>query len=197
MRIPMFGFALLAFLLLAVVLAVAVFFAFRSGEQGKTKLGGFAGCAIALALLVVAGLGAIGTLIVGLVSIPGEAIRHGPVKSFEWRWNSEEDATVPAPDAPRSSRAEAPFRVRVELRGTQDSHEVMRWIRKRTDERTTISVHEERDAKGEAVTIVEITPRLDVHDRGQLEEIFRDLKRDIPDLKLPAGGRIELRGPDD
>ena len=195
MRFPMFGFALLVFLLLATVLAVAVFFAFKSGEQGKTKLSGFAGCMIALALLAIAGIGAIGSIVVGVVSIPNEMSRRGPVKSFEWHWNS--DSSAPDPDEPDSAKEEAPFRVRVELRGTQDSQSVMRWIRKRTDERTSIGVHEEVDKDGDTVTVVEITPRLDVHDRKEIQEIFEELKKDLPDLKLPAGGRIELRGPND
>jgi len=119
LRMPMFGFFALGFLFFATVVAVAVWLAVRSGEKGTTKLGGFAGCAIALALLAIAGLGAIGALIVGLVSIPGEAVRHGPVKSFEWHWNSDSS------DEPKSQE-DAPFHVRVELRGTQDSQSVMR-----------------------------------------------------------------------
>jgi hypothetical protein len=186
----MFGFVLLVFLLLATILAVGVFLAFKSGEQGKTKLGGFAGCAIALALLVIAGLGAVGAVVVGLVSIPGEAVRHGPVKSFEWHWNSDSS------DEPKS-HDDVPFHVRVELRGTQDSQSVMRWIRKRTDERTTLSVHEENDESGKPFTVVEITPRLDVHDRRELQEIFEKLHRDLPDLRLPEGGRIVIKDPDE
>jgi hypothetical protein len=75
----MFGFVLLVFLLLATILAVGVFLAFKSGEQGKTKLGGFAGCAIALALLVIAGLGAVGAVgrRVGLDPGRGRAPRPG------------------------------------------------------------------------------------------------------------------------
>jgi hypothetical protein len=188
----MFGFALLAFLLLAVVIAVAVFFAFKSGEQGKTKLGGFAGCLIALALLVIAGMGAIATMIVAAVSIPGEAMRHGPVRSFEWHWNSDD-----APDAPHAADSDAAFRVRVELRGTADNQSVMRWIRKNTDERTMLSVHEETDSKGEPCTVIDITPRLDVRDKRDLREIFESLQRDLPELKLPAGGRIEIKDPDE
>ncbi len=93
MHIPMFGFVLLAFLLLGVVLAVAVFFAFKSGNAGQTRLSGPAGCLIALALLVIAGIGAIGLAIVALVTLPAEAMKHGPVKSFELQFPDEE--TVP------------------------------------------------------------------------------------------------------
>ncbi|MDZ4773268.1 MAG: hypothetical protein SGI72_09060 [Planctomycetota bacterium] len=195
MRFPMFGFVLLAFLLLAVVLAVAVFFAFKSGEQGKTKLSGFAGCAIALALLVIAGIGAVGLLIVAAIAAPNEWARRGPVKSMELHWN--EDSAAPAPDAPDHHMHKPAFKVRVELRGSQDTQDVMRWIRRETDERTTLSVHEERDSNGNVVTAIEITPRLEVQDRKELREIFDELKRDLPDLNLPAGGRVEFRGPND
>jgi hypothetical protein len=195
MRFPMFGFALLAFLLLAVVVAVAVFFAFKSGEQGKTKLSGLAGCAIALALLMIAGIGAIGTIIVGVVSIPGEAVRHGPVKSFEWRW--DHDSSAPDPDEPHSTSKHSPLHVRVELRGTADTQSVMRWIRKRTDADTAISVHDERDANGEEFTVIEISPRLDAHDRREVEELFDELESELPELRLPSGGRVEIKRPDD
>src|SRR5690349_11472865 len=124
MHIPMFGFVLLAFLLLGVILAVAVFFAFKSGTAGQTKLSGPAGCLIALALLVIAGIGATGLAIVALVTIPAEAVKHGPVKSFELRFPEDDE------HAESGLRRVLGPHVTIELRGLQDPSEVMKWLRK-------------------------------------------------------------------
>ncbi len=84
--LPMFGFAALAFLMIGVILAVACWVAFRSGASGSTKLGGFAGCMVAVALVFVAGLGAIACLLVVAVTAPAEIARNGPVKKIEAHW---------------------------------------------------------------------------------------------------------------
>jgi hypothetical protein len=194
----MFGFVLLSFLLLAVVLAVAVFFAFKSGQAGQTRMSGPAGCMVALALLVIAGIGGLGLLIVGLVNIPNEAVKHGPVKSWEFRWDDEgEGREAPAPDAPRASDERDEVRLTVTLRGLEDPSKVMKWLRKRTDADTKISVREDKDADGKPVTVIELSVDADHELSRDLREVRRDLERDLPDLKLPTGIKVEFRGPDD
>lgn len=193
MRIPMFGFALLAFLLLAVVLAVAVFFAFRSGEHGKTKLSGCAGCAVALGLAFVAGLGALGLAVVSLLNVKTEWIRHGPVKSAEFEWRD----TTQGPDGRGTGAIEAPVRLRLELRGGMDEQDFMKWLRRETSAETMIGVHEEEAASGERVTVVELTLPTSDHARRDLARARRELEKALPDLRLPTGARIEFKGPDD
>ena len=202
MTIPMFGFVLLSFLLLAVVLAVAVFFAFRSGESGHTKVSGPAGCLIAFALLLIAGVGAAGLFVVALIRVPTEAVRHGPLESIEWRWDKEAGATVPADGSEgsegRNSRGmQGTLRVTAELRGTQDPSDVMKWLRRRTDAETHIAVREERDEVGEMVTIVELTLPPDHDVARELRQMRRELERDLPDLNLPSGVKVTFRGPDE
>lgn len=208
-RVPMFGFGLLLFVLLAVVLAVAVFLAFKSGEQGKTKLGGCAGCAIAMALLLIAGMGALGLVIVAIVSIPDEAVRRGPVKKFELHWG--EDANAPrtadggesvrselAPgDSPTPAPAPSPLRLRLELRGMADASSVIRWLRPRVDEDAVISVAEGRDDAGRSFTVLDVTIPLSPQDREGLTRLRHDLERDLPDFHMPTGVTLELRGPDE
>lgn len=193
MRIPMFGFALLAFLFLALILAVAVFFAFRSGEQGKTKLGGCAGCAIALGLVCVAGLGAFGFSIVALANLKSEWIRHGPVKSaeFEWRDTLEDSRSEP------EGRTAAPLHLRLELRGEVDSREFLKWLRQGTDEGTLLAVHEEQHSDGTTVTVVELSLPTSEHARAELARVRRDLERALPDLRLPTGGKVVFKDPDE
>jgi hypothetical protein len=75
-RTPMFGFAVLAFLLLCAILAFAVWFATRGAvDPNRTRISGPAGCAIGCALLAIAGLGAIATAFVLIVNLPGEIAR--------------------------------------------------------------------------------------------------------------------------
>src|SRR5438034_7536604 len=104
--LPMFAFYLLAFLLVAAVLAVAVFLAFKSGAQGQTKLGGCAGCAIAFALLLVAGLGAVGIGFVALMHLPNQALRRGPFRRFHMEFPEEGSTTPTPPTAPGASSGE-------------------------------------------------------------------------------------------
>lgn len=212
-RVPMFGYGLLLFALLAVVLAIAVFLAFKSGEKGTTKLGGCAGCAIALALLLIAGMGALGLVIVSVVSLPDEAVRRGPVRKFELHWGEDRsapapsesgesvrselapgDAPTPAP-APGGAPAPSPLRLRLELRGMADASSVIRWLRPRVDEGTVIAVGEGRDEAGATFTTIDLTIPLDAHDRDELKRLRHDLERDLPDFKLPTGVTVELRGP--
>lgn len=187
MHVPMFGFVLLAFLMLAVVLAVAVFFAFKSGNAGQTKLSGPAGCFIALALLVIAGIGAIGLSIVALVTIPSEMFKRGPVKSVELQ--------MPGDEKPGSS-VHGPH-LSIELRGLQDPSDVMKWLRKRTDSETRIAVHEGRDKSGKPVTVVELTLPDDHDVAHELRDMRRELEEDVPDLRLPKSVKIEFRGPEE
>jgi len=190
MHIPMFGFVLLAFLLLGVILAVAVFFAFKSGNAGQTKLSGPAGCLIALALLAIAGIGAIGLTIVALVTIPSEMIKHGPVKSAKVEFPEDDKGGVAGAGRHGSH-------LTIELRGAQDASDVMKWLRKRTDSETSIAVHAGRDTSGQPVTVIELTLPEDHDVTQELRDMRRDLEEDVPDLRLPKSVRIEFRGPDE
>ncbi len=199
MHVPMFGFVLLAFLLLGVVLAVAVFFAFKSGNAGQTKLSGPAGCLIALALLVIAGIGAVGLGIVAVVTLSSEAVRHGPVKSFEFKFPEDEGrgqgGTHAGVDAGKSE-AQGPH-LTIELRGLQDPADVMKWLRKQTDSQTRIAVHESKDKSGETVTVIELMLPEDHDVTNELRDMRRDLERDMPDLRLPKSVKVEFRGPNE
>jgi hypothetical protein len=193
----MFGFVLLAFLLLAVVLAVAVFFAFKSGNAGQTKLSGPAGCLIALALLVIAGVGAVGLGIVAVVTLSSEAVKHGPVKSFELQFPEDEgNERAGSGMGMEKSEVRGPH-LTIELRGLQDPADVMKWLRKRTDSETRIAVHEGKDKSGKVVTVIELTLPEDHDVTNELRDMRRDLERDVPDLRLPKSVRVEFRGPEE
>lgn len=191
-RIPMFGFALLIFVFLAVILAIAVFFAFKSGAQGKTKLGGFAGCMVALALLFIAGVAGIALVILSLMSIPSEAVRHGPVKSFEFQWRDNS----PEPSDPHAE-SPSPVHGRIELHGVVDATPVLKWLREKTDPSTHLAVREDKDADGQACTVIELTRPMDQGEREEWRQMWRDLEKSMPDFRFPTGVRIVLRGPDE
>lgn len=82
-HVPMFGFTVLAFLIVCAILAVATYLVFKSGEQGTTKLGGCAGCAVGFALLAIAGMAASMCAGVILLSTKAELVRHGPIRRLE------------------------------------------------------------------------------------------------------------------
>lgn len=203
MRMPMFGFLALGFLLFATVIAVACYLVFKSGEQGKTKLSGCAGCAIGFGLLAFAGLGALGCTAVAFLTIPDEAVRRGPIKSFEWRWPPRHAHGPDAPDSPGSDRAEPEdaeshrFQLRVMVRGSADYAEVARaissWLRDETDVDFSLRTHV-RTEDGEEVTELEFELPLSGED---LDEIRSNLERAIPEFELSEGVRVEIKDPSD
>lgn len=77
-----------AFLLLCTVLAIAVWFLFKSGEQGKTKLNGAAGCAIGFALVAIALLMALVATFAIAVSA-GRWIAHEIHENGDFGWRIE------------------------------------------------------------------------------------------------------------
>ena len=165
-----------------------------------------------MALLLIAGMGALGLVIVSIVSIPDEAVRRGPVKKFELHWG--EDANAPrtadggesvrsevapgdAPTSPTAPTAPSPLRLRLELRGMADASSVIRWLRPRVDENAVISVGEGRDDAGRTFTMLDVTIPLSPQDREGLTRLRHDLERDLPNFQMPTGVTLELRGPDE
>lgn len=196
----MFGFALLVFVLLAAIVAVALFFAFKSGEQGKSKLSGFAGCWIALALLVVAFFGAIGLVIVAIANAPNEMVRHGPVKSFELQWDEDEHGGELEPGEKRPAKPLLPResgpRLVVELKSADGAAQIVRWLRDNVEGDLSIA-SEEVDVDGERRARVTLHLKLAPGDRAGLEEAKRELERELPNLRIPDGVKVELRDADE
>lgn len=194
LRMPMFGFFGLGFLLFATIVAVAVWLAVRSGEKGSTKLGGFAGCAIALALLVIAGLGALGCTTIALLNTPNEMVQRGPVKSFEFHWDDEHGLRheVGDEDEWEARDEDSAVRLRFEIQGVEPG-QVTRWIRENTDGDVSFTITTSEDEEGKVV-------HLDVSLPISEDEVRRfreDFHRDFPDLRLPESIKVELRHEDD
>jgi hypothetical protein len=197
----MFGFACFGFLVIAVILAIAVWLAFKSGKNGTTKLGGAAGCMIALALVFVAGIAALGCTAIAIVNAPDELIRHGPVRRIEAQWPSlhpdqektSDSKSEDAEETPeKDSDAKQGLHIQIEMAGG-DATEVSRWFRDHTDGDMTVSVDTVKGADGPR-TRIDI--RLPITE-DELRDIRRDFERDLPNLNLPDGIRVELKGDDD
>jgi hypothetical protein len=185
MSMPLFGFFGLGFLFFATIVAIAVWLALRSGEKGTTKLGGFAGCMIALALLVVAGMGALGCTAIAFLDAPNEIVRRGPVKSFEFHWDDE--------DGPSEESSEGTgVRLRFEIRGV-DPDQVTRWIRDNTDGDVTYSI---TTTESEGEKSVELDVSIPITEE-ELREFREEFRREFPDLRLPESLRVELRHEDE
>jgi hypothetical protein len=108
-HVPMFGFTVLAFLIVCGIIAIATFLVFKSGQQGTTKLGGCAGCAIGFALLAIAGLATAVCVGVMILTTQDELVRHGPVRSLELELGdhdtADEHAIPPESDGKDSDSA--------------------------------------------------------------------------------------------
>jgi hypothetical protein len=193
----MFGFAVLAFLLLCAILAVAAWFATRgASDPAKTRVSGPAGCAIGCALLAVAGLGALATLAVIVVNAPAEWARHGPYRRIEFRHDAP--APRPAGTGDQDERASRDGRVQVEIELAPgiDAGPVLAVLRRHIDAPLTVDVGAlERD--GVQRTRIRLTGRLDERAQRQLDRLLRDLRQDLPALDLPDGIVVEVREPDE
>jgi len=194
-RMPIFGFAVLAFLLLCAILAFAVWFATRGvADPGRSRINGPAGCAIGCALLAIAGLGAIATLAVVLVNVPAEFARNGPFERLELRYEGD----LPPDEDPSNSEPRTDPRVHaeIELRPGYDAAPVLHVLRRELSADLDLTVRSiERD--GATRTVIEVDAPLDARARRELRKLLRDLERDLPDLELPAGIVLEIRGPND
>lgn len=180
----MFGFFGLGFLFFATIVAVAVWLAVRSGEKGSTKLGGFAGCMIALALLVIAGLGALGCTTIAILNTPREIVERGPVKSFEFQLDEEDD--------PSDELGEGTgVRLRFEIEGVEPG-QVTRWIRENTDGDVTYTITTSEGGDEKAVQLDVSLPITE----EELREFREEFRREFPDLRLPVSLKVELRRED-
>ncbi len=209
MRMPMFGFLVLGFLMFATIVAIACYLVFKSGEPGKTKLSGCAGCAIGFGLMSLAGIGALGCTTIAFIDAGNEAVRRGPIKSFEWRWPRERqdrdadaqegewDAGVDATESDESSADSSddpyPLKLRVVVRGSADYAvvgQISRWFHEQTDGdisvRTRVRVED-----GEETTEIEFGLPLSAE---EIEEVRENLERDVPGFELPEGVRVEIKG---
>lgn len=196
----MFGFVCIAFLLVCVVLAIATWVLVKSGEQGKTKMNGAAGCAIGFALLVIAGLMALGSFAVVLVSGGREVVRE--VKrngGWDWHYDSKEHArgeessrereeTPAPPPAPSEPAREGELKVVFEIGDAGGIGPIMEHVRDLAPGGISSSL---------GVTVENGAERSRLEVRFEVEDDERDaLRRRIeetwPGLKLPDGGSLSI-----
>ena len=197
-RLPMFGFTCLSFLMLLVIVAIATWLVFRSQEPGKTRLSGCAGCAVGLALLLIAGLGALGCTAVALVSAPDELVRRGPFERFEFRWPKERGADAGADrwrDGPFAEGSAAILRLTLREGGsaTDVAGRVSSWLREETDRDLSIRIRTVTTERGEREVIEFALPL----SQAELEEVRDDLERAFPRLSIPSGVEAEIRAHDE
>jgi hypothetical protein len=212
--LPMFGFAAFGCLMIGVVLAVAVWIAFRSGAAGTTKLGGFAGCMVAVALVFVAGLGALACIAVAAFNAPNEFVRNGPVRRFEAHWpelrhgtHSPKGESGKAESAKDGKDESAKTEESEEVAGEEEAHglhlvveveggdeaQIARWFRKHTSGDFEVSYEPVDGPHGRRTRIHIQIPITE----AELRDVRRDLERDLPNLNLPDGVTIELKGEED
>jgi hypothetical protein len=173
------------------VLAIAVWMVVRSTRAGKGS--GCTGCLIALALVVAAGLGAVGCTALTAIGLSNEAVRHGPVRSIEFDWDPPH-----APGAPgmpgRADRDRFPVHMRIELDRPIDVARLSRWIRDEVEGDVALRYEVETGADGRPRAVLDLGLPID---RRDVEELRRELARELPVLDLPRAVRIEIRSADD
>lgn len=187
---PLFGFGCLVFIGIGVMLAVATYFVFRSGEKGSTKLTAPAGCLVGCALLAIAGVAGLGVVFVLTLHAQQELVRHGPFKKLELELEPPHTHALPAGQGEtRTQHA----RLVIELSSVEGwaevSEDVSRWLRAHLE--TDIGVRVEAQDSGQGPRSV-LTFEADIPEQD-LEELRRDLRQILPTLRLPAHVRAELR----
>ena len=192
-RLPMFGFTCLSFLMLLVVIAIATWLVFRSHDPARTKLSGCAGCAIGFALLLIAGLGALGCTAVAVLTAPTEVVRRGPISRFELHWPRDDDRREDEAGATPSAETRNPARIRLTLRdgerAAEIAGEISRWLREESAGDLSVRIETEKTASGEVTRIEFALPIA----RRELEELRDELRREFPRLSIPEGVEVEIR----
>jgi hypothetical protein len=200
LRFPMFAFFGLGFLLFCAIIAVAVFLAVKSGREGSTKLGGFAGCAIALALLVTAGIGAIGCTAIAIVNAPNEFVQRGPVKRLELHLDDDgapaRAGGTPGEDEPEDESAPLDEKHAVSLRFDIAGIDSARSRAGSATTRTATSPYTISTEVGEGGEVLHLDVSLPIS-RRELRRFRANFHRDFPDVRLPRRVEIELRHEDD
>ena len=194
LRMPMFGFFGLGFLLFCTIVAIGVFIAVRSGEHGTTKLGGFAGCAIAFGLFVIAGLGALGCTAIAVLNTPNELVRRGPVKRFEMRAHDDHEieAGEEDPDAEVDVDPDHAVTLRFEIEGV-DPARITSWIRDNTEGDVPYTI---TTVENEGGQVLHLDVSLPISQRD-LREMREEFRREFPNLRLPERIEVEIRREDD
>jgi len=188
----MFGFGCLAFVLVCTILAVAVYFVFKSGEKGTTKLGAPAGCLVGCSLLIVALLAGFGVVLVLSANAKQELVRHGPFKRFEFDLEPRNPPPGAAPSAPgeRSSRH---ARLSIELTSDEGwadlSEDITTWLRENVSGEIGVRIETRPTDKGPHTLLIF---EVDVPER-ELDELRRDLREVLPTLRLPEHIEAELK----
>lgn len=203
-HLPMFGFICIAFLLVCVVLAIATWILVKSGEQGKTKMNGAAGCAIGFALLVIAGLMALGSFFVVLVSGGREVVREVQRNGgWDWHYDSKEPSReherggdssgehtpTPAPPPAPSDRArDGELEVVFELGAAGGIGPIMEHVRDLAPGgiSSSLAVSAENGAEHSRLTV-----RFEVAD-DERDALRRRIEETWPDSKLPDGGSLSI-----
>jgi hypothetical protein len=221
----MFGFTVLAFLIVCAILAIATYLVFNSGEQGKTKLGGCAGCAVGFALLAIAGFAAAICAFVMLVTTKSELVRHGPIKSIELELGDHDDADAKggakgSNDRDASSEAgdlesqkpgaagptdRSSGVLRPVIEGSSEKQQMvhLKLVIRGKDYPASISEWMRENTQGDvSVTITTQGDRTIVDygfpiSREDLKKLRRDFKQALPGMQLPKGVKVEIKDADD
>lgn len=194
---PLLGYACLGFFLVCVVLAIATWLVFKSGEKGTTKLGGVAGCAIGAALVVIAGMMAVGALVFAGVGLRKDARERGRVHVEDLFGDEEEDETTDdamdegSEDEPETVDAADLVQVEV-VADVNDPSEIGPVIDRLRDlTEGDFSTHLETVRDGNA-SRTELRVTISVAE-GRVDELKTELERAWPGLLLPHGGKLEVR----
>jgi hypothetical protein len=190
----MFGFGCLGFVLICTILAVACYFVFRSGEQGKTKLGAPAGCLVGCALVFVALLSAMGMALVLCFHVPQEMVRRGPFKRFEFDLEPRgEPAPATAPEQPDAPAGKRHARLTVEVKSGADwaglSADISSWLREQVSSNFGVRVETRTRPDGPVTALVF---EIDV-DEAELQDLRRELREVLPTMRLPRHVEAELK----
>ncbi len=190
---PMFGFGCLGFVLICTILAVALYFVFRSGEKGTTKLGAPAGCLVGCALAFVALLAALGVTLVLCFSAKEELVRHGPFKRFEFDLEPRGEQPRPAPTEPGAAPATRHARLTIELKSDEGwadlSEDITTWLREHVSGDIGVRVETRPSPSGPVTALI-----FDVDvPESDLDDLRRDLREVLPTLRLPQHVEAELK----
>jgi hypothetical protein len=194
--------ALFMLVLVAVAFAGARLFAGRSAG-GQRDLGGcLTGCALALGLFALGGLGLVAFVVSLSVQAASVAVEHFPIRSVHvgaWpedvpRPRSEGgESSVEGPGSLSFGRDPSrPLHLIFEIEGHDAASPDMRaWIDEWSDGEALVHVENDEDAEGAPITWVDVSLPAS---RGDLRKIEREVRKLFPEASWAKGLHIEFRG---
>lgn len=186
--LPILAFCFVGFLGFLLLLAFAAIVGFRglarSANGERSVAHAVAGVGMALAIVFLAGLGALGCSAATTAMTAHHLLVNGPLHTIELERGPFPAAYAALHGLDRDHQ----LHLRVKVEGARDFERLRRWLEHETHGAVSFKVSSQREG-GQEYSLLDFALPVDQHELSRLE---REIQHDFPWLELPESLRLEL-----